>query len=490
MLDLFGNRQERGRLAAALCLMAAEAAGFAAGGAGELAVMASVVAAVLALAAFGWSSRALALGAIAAAGLALAGLCGLRESSFMEACSNGGDVALELTVASKVSVKDCGRRGRFAEFTASPDGAELKVVMPIVDGGRVPSPGERWKCIGRVGLRRTMWCKKGASQIIESARNGLYGFYASLNAKASRSLDVGLSRFPVLAALNKGILLGVRDAIPRETMRDFRAAGIAHVLAVSGLHVMFIVAIISAALKIARLPEKARAIVTLSPIAAYVLLAGAKASAARAGVMAALYLGSEALGRERSSISWWSTAAIILYAANPRLVLDAGSTLSFTVMIGIILWMRSTRGVSARFAPFMEKHPWVKKAVSLQSIGFAAWFSGVPVSAAYFGTITPAGLLTGAPAVLLAGFQMGFAALGAVLGGISEPLAAFGNIPAAALALMETLIAKLGASIPYGHFKVEGWGIAATAVWYALFLSLMAGMRWLGFKRRFPVKLR
>lgn len=484
MLDLFGNRQERRRLAAALCLMAAEAAGFAMGGAGELLLLSSIFAAIFAIAAFGWSSRTMAYASIVSAGLALAGLCGFRERKFMEAHSmNGVNTTLLLKVDSPPAVKEGARGGNFATFQSYRDGVRLKVVMPLKDGDKAPSPGETWKCTGRVGLGRTMWCSKGECHIVAGAGPGLYGFYSSLNMKLSHHLETGLSRFPDLSALNKGLLLGCKDSIPKNLMRDFRSSGIAHILAVSGLHVMFIVAMMRSILCFARLPGNVSALIAAAPIAAYVLLTGAKASAARAGVMAILFLGSEALERERSSILWWSTAAILLYSMNPEWVLDAGSTLSFTVMLGIMLWLRSTGGLMARFAPFMERHPKVKKTVTLYSVGFAAWVSGAPISAMYFGTMTPAGLIAGPPAVVLAGFEMAFSALGALLGYIYGPLATLGNIPAALAALGEVAIAKAGAAIPFGHFKVEGWGIAATILWYGLFLLLMEALRRIGLRK-------
>ena len=474
MPSWLGTVAERRRFASALAFISAEAAGFALGGASTLALWAAGAAVLCALAAFGWDSRAMRR--MAAVFLALA-LAGASQSVEERMLPRGGDglAKLELEVEQPLGARRGKRGGMSASFLSSHGPVRLKVVMPVEREEDAPRAGEKWLCEGRISEidgerrsrhgRRIMWCRKGASRRI--AQTTRSGFYRRLSERMSASLETGLEGYGDLAAISKGVLLGDKSAITQEDLSKFKSAGTAHILAVSGLHVMFAVTILSWFLKLLKVPERVCAVLSLAPVAAYILLTGSRASALRAGVMAAVFLGSVIFKRPGGSLSCWSTAAIILYALNPHWILDPGATLSFSVMLGIIVWLRAMRGTKPPFSAFFERHSRLRRTATLYWIGFAAWAAGTPICAAYFGTITPAGILAGPIAVTLAGLEISFAAAAAVLGEIWRPLAIAGSVPAAAIAFAARTVSAVAAKIPYGHIKVEEWGIASTAAWYA-----------------------
>src|SRR6478672_9469242 len=90
------------------------------------------------------------------------------------------------------------------------------------------------------------------------------------------------------AALARGFVLGEDEQVDRQTVSDFRRAGLSHLLAVSGQNVALLGLLAMPLLAALGLPLRARLLWVLGLIAVYVPLAGAGASIQRAGVMGAL----------------------------------------------------------------------------------------------------------------------------------------------------------------------------------------------------------
>ena len=104
-------------------------------------------------------------------------------------------------------------------------------------------------------------------------------------AARRRLLVVGRGLPPQVAALLHGMLLGVHEGLPAATAGDFRRAGVAHLLSVSGLHLLFWLSLFWGLGKLLGLSERWLAVFSLPLVLVFLLLAGAGAPALRAGVM-------------------------------------------------------------------------------------------------------------------------------------------------------------------------------------------------------------
>ena len=110
------------------------------------------------------------------------------------------------------------------------------------------------------------------------------------------------------AALLRGFLLGEDDRIDPATVDDFKRAGLAHLLAVSGDCVMLLALLGAWLLGIAGTPLRTRLVALLALIAVYVPVAGAGPSIQRAGIMGAAGVVAALAG----------TAPVALVRAPPR----------------------------------------------------------------------------------------------------------------------------------------------------------------------------
>ncbi|MCY4435657.1 MAG: ComEC/Rec2 family competence protein, partial [bacterium] len=117
---------------------------------------------------------------------------------------------------------------------------------------------------------------------------------------------------------------------------DFRAAGLTHLLAVSGQNVAFV--LILARPLIERFDYRGRWVLTLGVIAFFALVTRFEPSVLRATVMAAIAATATLLGRDASSRRVLALAVALLVLVDPLLVHSVAFRLSVAASAGIILW--------------------------------------------------------------------------------------------------------------------------------------------------------
>lgn len=156
---------------------------------------------------------------------------------------------------------------------------------------------------------------------------------------------------PDAAAVLQALVLGVRGGISADVRRVFQDTGVAHLLAISGLHVS-IVALVAMILARALLGRweglrhrgwvrPAAALLALGPVLVYGVLAGMAPATQRAMVMAAAGLAAICLGRPGDSVNFLAVAALVLLVLHPPLVASLSFQLSFTAVGAIVLGVRA-----------------------------------------------------------------------------------------------------------------------------------------------------
>lgn len=142
---------------------------------------------------------------------------------------------------------------------------------------------------------------------------------------------------PNTAALLRGLLLADRGEINYETKTQFINAGVVHVLAVSGLHVGYIIMIFL--FLFGRFNIYLRSILTISGLICFMFLTGVPPSVLRATVMSAVLIVAFLTNRSTNLVNSISIAALIILIINPNEIYNPGFQLSFAAVlaIGIIL---------------------------------------------------------------------------------------------------------------------------------------------------------
>jgi len=138
------------------------------------------------------------------------------------------------------------------------------------------------------------------------------------------------------AGLLLGLLLGDDSRLDPGLERDFRAAGLSHLLVVSGGNVAMVLAPVLAASALLRLSRWPRFAIGFGAVAFFTILTGAEPSVLRAGVMACIALVGVLAGRPRTTASILSAAVLGLLVLDPWLVWSVGFQLSVTATAGMV----------------------------------------------------------------------------------------------------------------------------------------------------------
>lgn len=286
---------------------------------------------------------------------------------------------------------------------------------------------------------------------------GLYRWRASARSALDRvSGDAG--------ALLAGIALGDKTRLAGSDVEaDFRASGLSHALAVSGLHVSIVS---GAVLAIASTwVRRRRTLVVLSVVSGWVFAAvtGWPLSAVRACAMLSIAGCGQLVALRPDPLAALAAAATAVLAVNPMAAFDVGFQLSVCAVAGILVigpWLSEWLIRAAPGAP--------RSSVLGLAATVAAQASTLPVCAAAFGSVSVIAPIANLVVLPVIETMLGTCLAGLVLGGWATPAGwcclsiarclarvacaaarAFGSLPVASVAVTPVvgLVFGLGALV-------------------------------------------
>ena len=330
--------------------------------------------------------------------------------------------------------------------------------------------------LGAVGYTRApvlLWQEPAAGE----ARIGRLRAHLSAGIRAEIPGDPG--------AFAAGVLTGDRSGLSREAVEALRDSSLAHLLAISGMNMAFLIAFVFALLRygLALIPpvalrvesKKVAAVVSLGVAAFYLLLSGANVATERAFIMVAVMLVAVLLDRRAITLRSVAIAATILLVWQPEALLSPGFQMSFAATVALIAGF----GLVSRR---MEPGAWPRGAQLVLALVLSSVLGGVataPYAAAHFNRFTDYGLV----ANLLTGPVMGLVVMPAgAVAGLLAPLGLHG-LP---LAVME-LGCRWILHVAHEVAALDGAVTAIPAPPGAVLPILTLGLCWLVF---WPGRLR
>lgn len=256
------------------------------------------------------------------------------------------------------------------------------------------------------------------------------------------------------APLAEALVLGQRETLRPETWRRIARAGLAHLLAISGLHVGLLAAACYSLARMARVSPFGSRSITVVVTCAYVILIGAPASAVRAALMVTLWTLARLAGRASSSFDVLGLAAVLLLSARPWSVFEAGFQLSFAGA-GAVAYAHDQTSRSS----WLRERSWVLRFLLVSALtSAAAVLVTAPITAAHFGRVAPAAIFGNLLAVPVMSLAMPALFLSALL---SPGLEAASWPAGAAVVLLSAidLLARLLSSLRWGSLDVARPGL-------------------------------
>ena len=140
------------------------------------------------------------------------------------------------------------------------------------------------------------------------------------------------------AALVRAMLLSDRSSIENSDIQTFRAAGVSHIIVVSGFHLSVFAALLSALLSLIIKNKTVVSLLCCAGIFMYMSLAGFSPSVIRAGIMLISVFLAAAAYRVSDQLNSLGLAALVICFINPYSSADVGFLLSFYATLGIIVF--------------------------------------------------------------------------------------------------------------------------------------------------------
>ncbi len=229
------------------------------------------------------------------------------------------------------------------------------------------------------------------------------------------------------------LLLGYRDPTIRPLARAFSRAGAAHLLALSGMHVVIIAAAIWLVLKFFIRRPRYRALVTLILVFIYMLMTPCGPPVVRAAIGTGMVLISWMLGRPVRALNILASTALIVTLWRPAEIFQPPFQLSFVVTLGLILlahrvhlalfhsWLSRqgdiARAVGSRWAAFkVGVMAWIAAITTANMVGS---FVALPLVAYHYNQFNPLAVINGLILLPLVAV--------ALIAGLIEMAAGFGS---------------------------------------------------------------
>ena len=236
-----------------------------------------------------------------------------------------------------------------------------------------------------------------------------------------------------------------------------REVGVAHVFAISGLHVAVLAGVILFILRRFKVKDGVALLVLLPVFGFYAYLVGFTPSVLRAAIMVSLSLAASHFGLRYDDLSALGFAAVVLLLTRPLLLFDLSFVMSFLSIFGI-------HSLASPLKKAFVKHKIKERFASALALSIAATLALLPVSAVVFDNITLVGFLLNLVVVPLASISYVVSLFGLILTAI---IPSFGAVLRVAqfLPLMIVEISAWAANL--GLSEQYDFSAAETLVYYA-----------------------
>ncbi len=204
------------------------------------------------------------------------------------------------------------------------------------------------------------------------------------------------------------VTTGDRSTVGQEALSALRASNLAHLLAISGLHMGLLAGFVFAALRMSlslvpalalRLPvKKFAAVGALIAAAGYLALSGGNVATERAFVMVSVLLLAVLVDRRAISLRAVAIAAIIVLVLRPEALLGPGFQMSFAATTALVAFFGWLRDAELPRAP-----GWAKPVLGVVLSSAIAGLATAPVGAAHFNSLSHYGLIANLLSVPLMG---------------------------------------------------------------------------------------
>jgi competence protein ComEC len=260
-------------------------------------------------------------------------------------------------------------------------------------------------------------------------------------------------------ALVEAVLLGSRAKLFASSLyADVKVVGLAHVVAVSGAHLVVVAGFFATVLKLLRVPRRGIIVAQACFVIAYAAFTGMPISALRAAVMSICSLFAFFAERRSSSVTALGICVVCMITLHPSLALSASLALSCSASLGIVLL---SRPVTACLDDMLHGHArWASSALGTT---LSANVLTVGIAASLFNQVPLVAPLSNVIAVPLFSAMVVVGMMSTMVGVACPAFALGAAMPAMALARTFCACVHILAQVPHACVSADVSTVAAVA---------------------------
>ncbi|MFA3782051.1 DNA internalization-related competence protein ComEC/Rec2 [Melioribacteraceae bacterium 4301-Me] len=252
------------------------------------------------------------------------------------------------------------------------------------------------------------------------------------------------------AGLIKSLLLADKKEISFSDKGNFINAGVMHVLAVSGLHVGYILLIFLFLLS--RINIYLRYIFTILGLVVFLIITNSPPSVFRAVVMAVIFIISVMTNRNYNGYNALALSALVVLLIKPTELFNAGFQLSFLAVLSILYFYPLFNNTINRLN---VKSNMLKSLLLFISVSIAAQVGTLPITIIYFQKLSLIAIFTNLIVIPLVGIIVGLAILSLAVSYLSFGVAlVYASVTNFLSSFLFWIINKTG-SIKYSHLYLN-----------------------------------
>jgi competence protein ComEC len=358
---------------------------------------------------------------------------------------------------------------RFDKKSVLYPGYKFQMKGTYIKGKNIRNPGEfnYEEYLKKAGISGYIYSSTNAGLIITEKEEYFFaGLVYRVRSYISGIIDKLHSRRT--SALLNGILLADRKDIEHEIRTDFINSGTAHVLAVSGLHVGFIILIFI--IITGRFNLYIRSVITILAIIAFIFITGAPPSVLRASLMAVILITGFLTNRSTNIFNSLALSALLILLYDPSHLFLPGFQLSYMAVISIGIFYPM---LLARINSFNINNYAVRKFLLFSAVSVSAQIGVLPLVLFYYSKLSLVSVAANIMVVPLIGMIVGIAFITLVAAPVFLPLA---EIFASANELMNILLAgsvSLFGSLSFSFLWVHDFSMIDCLISYILIIILI-----------------
>ncbi len=340
-----------------------------------------------------------------------------------------------------------------------------RLIFPT--GSRNPGSFARHKFLLAQGAGAQLYISLGQGKVLASNSNDS-AWQSSFMSLVYRLKSRTLTAFQDVlgteeSALLGGILFGLRSGLQERVAENFRGAGVAHLLAVSGLHVGLVAILVFKLLGWLKVKEDYRYLGSIPVVLLFVFFTGFRPAVLRALLMFFALVGGKLLGRERDSLTALSLAALATLVYNPFFLFTPGFQLSYAGVLFILFLYPELKSFLNFLPVFLQ---------DLTAVSLAAQLGVLPLTAYYFGQISLIALLSNLVLLPFMSLVLGGGLLAAVLVNIWSGAGVLFLFLLSPLLTFFLIITDAFAAVPLASLGVS-FSLAFLIFYYACFLVII-----------------